>query len=104
MPLFPDPNDDTTTLNPGVGGDVMDVSDVGGDFDVLTGFLRERIVIGGEKRREALAEVVAQDPGVAAYGLPVRIVDDPQTQKLLSGILCELQGIRAILTVTFGKR
>jgi hypothetical protein len=102
VPTFADPNDDTTTLNPGVGGDVMDVSNVGTDFDVLLNILRERVIIGGEKRREAIAEVIAQNPGVAAYGLPVRIVDDPQTQVLLSGILFELRNISQLLTIKLG--
>lgn len=42
------PNDTTTTLNPGVGGDVMDESLVTQEVDGLTAAKRPRVVLGGD--------------------------------------------------------
>jgi hypothetical protein len=98
-----DVNDDTTTLNPGVGGDVMDVSDVSADNGTLLGILRERIILGGEKNRDALAEVVLEPPPVSAYGLPTRGITDPQFLSELQGIHMELTKIRELLELMVGS-
>lgn len=91
-----DPADDTTTLNPGAGGAVMDVSNVLADDGTPSDLLRERVVIGGELNRDTIAEVTQQSPYESAYGLPVRGIQDPAMLAVLQGIHSELQRIRIL--------
>lgn len=98
-------NDDTTTLN-GVtvgGGDVMDVSNVTVDGVVDTNLKRERVVVGGELAREAIAEVAQESPLPSAWGLPVRELTVPQVLSELQACRMELTRIRELLEIAFSN-
>lgn len=97
-----DPADDTTTLNPGAGGEVMDVSNVLADNGVPLDIMRERVVIGGELNRDAIAEVTKQPPAPWEYGLPTRGLTDLQILSELQGVRMELSKIRTLLELMFG--
>lgn len=79
-------NDTTTTLNPGVGGDSMDESNIL-EATYATGAApasvgkRPRVVIGGETSRSAIVEPLMDTEG---YALPVV---DVEARRMLGQIL-----------------
>ena len=74
-------NDTTTTLNPGVGGDVMDeslITQAGTGAGTVA--KRQRVVIAGDAQGAAVVDPVAADPGANPFSVPalgVGVVNDP---------------------------
>lgn len=91
-------NDTTTELNPGTGGDVMDESNVL-EPSFATGAApasvgkRPRVVLGGQKSREAIIEPIQDGEG---YALPVV---DLEARALLAQILESDQRTRELLEI-----
>lgn len=74
-------NDAVIALNPGVGGDNTDASEVVDPLSLVPGFIkRERIVITGDALREAIADLVLTN---GSWRLPVI---DQETRQNLSDI------------------
>lgn len=97
-----DPNSAITTLNPGVAGDTMDVSNVTGANDALTAIKRERIVLGGEKSRDAIAEVQNYPPPPSAYGSPTRDILMPDLMSTCYRIANAVERCATCLEILIG--
>ena len=83
-------SDTTTTLNPGVGGDVMDEALITQPGDGTTQAKRPRVQIGGGASGAALVEPVAAEPALSSYSIPalaVALVNDERPANYVDGEL-----------------
>ncbi len=86
--------DGTLNLNPGAGGDALDVEEISEAGQPLK--KRERVVVGGDQPDD-LAHTRNARPDSADYGLPVRDVELPG---LIEDLKAEIDGLEESLGTT----